>query len=246
MTKPKLSWIRLADARRLIAERLTTGIDPEDLLIAVLKSGEVAMRGQRERIPIVSDEVDYALYDARSSKTPPEKCGFDYKRGDQASANRSINHDETWGIDIDEFIVCAPPNDPEFWHVLSEIELKDRDLNTYLNRKLLWPISGQDGRNRASDKWLALTLCLLEIERNKILNNLAFPTSQELRSKIIAMFPEGLDERTIRDDVDAVFHAYVQYYDGTSWEVGRMLNDDFDMVSLVQQAVKAGRERRRS
>lgn len=208
MTKPKTPWITLADALdRLDAKLSSPGSG--GIILRALQEGRVEARGKTVAIPRAGlREVLLHHVEERRHLATDASC----KRNAADSILGSLSDDDQWNsVNLcDGFVVVAPEADPDHWIVFFDIELRQPDFERYIDTLLHMPLLDVEGRPRKADEWLSITSALLRLERLGYLNCIDFPDDRALRTKLLELCDDQLDERSIRNDVRALFEIFVR------------------------------------
>ncbi len=234
MTKAKLSWMKFNDACALIEDNFPDGLDPAQVLGDAIKNGILSVRGLLEtfngKMHNIADGLDFA----RLSNTTLSQERFCHSRSKDNPALAHIDIDATFFPYEFDFFAAQSLSNQNIIEIYSDIEINERDLSSFLNRHFYWSSTGQDGRRREDHKWLAITYSLIRLERDGKLNNIDFPESRNLRTAILAMIDDVLDERTIRSGIDAIYAECVSGFDGKNWSEIRGNDATFDPLSAIR------------
>lgn len=234
MTKARLPWIPFEDACDLMGEVFPAGLDAEQILAEAIKSGILSVRGKFETFRGRMVDVENELTVFGKSKAFSGPVDFMHARSKANPALKHLEIEATWHPYGSGFFAATSPSDPQLIEIYSDIEIKERDLSSFLNKEFYWSIEAQDGRRRADDLWLAITCALIRLERDNMLNNSKFPTAIELRGAILTLIDGAFDERTVRTSIDAIYSACVADFDGTNWEAVRGDEAHFDPVKFIR------------
>jgi len=234
MTKAKLPWIPFEDACVSIYEAFPGGIDAEQILAEAITSGSLSVRGKFETFYGRMVNVKNELEKSRMNKTSSDPVIFTHARSKQSPALCHLELGATWFVYESGFLAAISPSDPQLIEIYSDINIKERDLSSFLNKEFYWSTEAQDGRRRADDLLLAITCALIRLERDNKLNNREFPTAIKLRDVILTMIDGVLDERTVRTSIDAIYSACVADFDGTNWEAVRGDDAGFDPANSIR------------
>lgn len=237
MTKAKLPWIRFEDACVLMYESFPAGLDAEQILAQAIKSGILSVRGKLETFRGILAGVENDIEKARRNRTSTAPVDFTHARSKKSPALKHLKIEATWYAYDSGFFAAISLSDPQLIEIYSNIEIKQRDLSSFLNKEFYWPTEAQDGRRRSDDLWLAITCALIRLERDKWLNNTKFPTAIKLREAILTAIDGAFDERTVRTSIDALYVACVTDFDGTNWEAVRGDDVAFNPVNSIRTAM---------
>jgi len=210
MTKPKLTWLKLAEAAQLIANQFPDTSSPEQILKLAIAEGQVSVRGFKERIVAPKDRR--AVIRSVKDKLNGRREWFSYPRSKgKAKLHYFLNEYDWQSYVHEDEIVLFDPDDSDFLIVLSSIEIRESDLNHYMSKSFRWSVLSSEGRQKQSDDWLLLTASLLFLEREGELNLEIFPKRSDLRKRLLDMWHgAGLGERAIKHGVDVMHQLFVR------------------------------------
>lgn len=237
MTKAKSPWIKFEDACASMYETFPEGLDAELILAQAIKSGILSVRGKFETFRGIMADVENDIAKSRINKTSTAPIEFMYARSKQNPALGHLEIGATWYAYDSGIFAALSPEDPQIIEIYSGIEIKERDLSSFLNREFYWSTEVQDGRRRSDDLWLVMTCALIRLERDNKLNNREFPSAISLRNTVLEMTDNVFDERTVRTNIDALHAVSVTDFNGTNWDTVRGDDADFNPLNSIRAAM---------
>lgn len=236
MTKPKLSWLSAPDAIKLIEKNATGSIlDATGVIFKGLSKGRLSCRGMVEHFPERPSDRLIECYRS-SSQRGSNLTKIKYMRNQKKPPLKSIKKRRyRWRFHGENAcIVAGPGNHGQDWIVLSKIELRENDLNSYLTQTLFWTHEVREGRTRDSLKWLAITLALLKLERDEKLNHSDIESAPILVDRVLALSGLVLDERTVSRDLGIVYDLLVTENPKADWLNLPWSDSEFDTNAAIE------------